>query len=391
MQTARRWRHWHASSLAVLAAAWLFFLLVAVPGGAIPGGAAGERYLYFGWPYVHFLRYEGPEVVASTTLSRPERLRDRLLCDTLNGSRLLVPAADNAILGQGGFWSDPANWRYLNADSPGRILWGGLAANMAACLFGSTAFGALFEFRRRHRRRLLQFTMRDLLACISIAALALAFNRHAAHRAQMDQHILAGLRQKHHRSVEALDISRPERVWLSRLSDYRLTETASWPNQTGSIMIAEPLRTQQPIRCLMVRGSSGFAVRNPFDPRELGRDLQQFADLEELYLEVDDEQFAMLDYLPAERIRAVTIDGPVTQFASLTRFHHLERLTLTEQVIASEEIDPRLVELLRQLPALKVLQIRSYFRRHDLTPIQRRLPGVHVTLDYQAMGGFSAF
>jgi hypothetical protein len=387
------------------------FVLVAVPGDSVRETPSASGFAYFGWPYVHYILYERKPNITGFTTTLDQTVQDRLLRETRNGFRLLVPAFRGETNIDDRFWSDPKNWSYVRPNSAGRTLWGGLGVNFCLAFAVSTGLSALYEIRRRRRKRVLQFTMLDLLLCVLVIGLTLGVSRFGSRQLERDQLLLGELRERYPDVVEVRGVFRPERLWMSRLADHRLGELGRWSWDSGLTGIMEIFRHPQPVSDLSVRGTRPHGDRLNFDPRNLAREINRFRDLDSLTLvSLDSQQMELLEHIHAERIRAISLLSGSAVLESLTRFRELRKLDLREIDLETAPFPPpRLLQLeeltvsydfmgktaldwIRELPKLRVLYVRSTYRITDLDRIQRHLTGVHVTEEWEMMGGgYAAF
>jgi hypothetical protein len=198
---------------------------------------------------------------------------------------------------------------------------------------------------------------------------------------------------------------------MSRLADHRLGELERWSWDSGLTGIMEVFRYSQPVTDLSVRGHRSHGDRLTFDRRNLAREINRFPDLDSLTLiSLDAQQMELLEHIHAGRIRAISLLWGSGQLKSLTRFPELRKLDLREidletaafpapKLLRLEELTvsydcmgEKALDWIRELPELKVLYVRSTNRIRDLDRIQRRLPDVHVTEEWEIMGGgYSAF
>jgi hypothetical protein len=120
-------------------------------------------------------------------------------------------------------WSDASNWRVFSKHG----VWyrWSFIANLSISFAIALAMGGMFEWRRRHRKSVLQLTLMEIIVVLSFAGISIATYRWAAERVHLEAIARKAALEGVLMDFECRDLSPG---WLSRLTDnsrYLASET----------------------------------------------------------------------------------------------------------------------------------------------------------------------
>ena len=392
-------------------------MLVGVPGAS--SGRVADRYVHFGYPYVHYLLYERDPTV---TFSKPKEtmFEDSRRSLTSNGTVSLIPAPygdfsstyGGSMFASARFWSSPANWTYWRGNSVGLVFWKGLVVN-AVCLIGASVIVAgLFELRRRRRAKLWQVTTVDLLVGLMAVGLVFGLWQRTRLQNQHDARVVGKIQGELPGALT--DFGSRFRLFPNlfahRLADYRLYDFDGFLEKRGLIRATEIFSPYGAFDSVTLRGRAELAgPRVAFSP-ELADALRQLKSLRRITLVgIDGRHLEILSDLNVGEIQSLVIYGLLggESLSTLSDLPNLRVLELIEFDLGGGEFErPRLdslehlsvepeflnedtIDWIGTLPRLRVLHLHTPFRVENLKEIRGQLPRIHVVEDLQMMGGGS--
>jgi hypothetical protein len=280
-----------------------------------------------GWPFVHLKRCVQRPATSAEQLPMVRSYLQEIADEDLSRPSDSEPGSAG--------WSDPSNWRVFSEYG----VWyrWSFIANLSISLAIVLAMGGMFEWRRRHRKSVLQLTLSEIIVVLSFAGLSFATYRFAKERVQREAIARKAALEGVLVDFESRDLCPG---WLSRLTDnnrylqVKLNDGRSVP--IGWRVVEIKIRD----------GASSFLGQPT--PLELSKSLEELRSVTAIsHWPGGPVTLKILNHYPPEKIKELHFNPTrCNDFQCVSRFTNVESLTFRGVDLESVKFDfPQLPKL----------------------------------------------
>jgi hypothetical protein len=290
----RRWYRLHVSTWTVMLLMSALMTLIEVPGEVVSDGGnyMGEMKFTHGWPSVYFERQWAIPPTSPYFLS----------------------GDDDSVKAP---WRCSCAWTFYEYSRPPKFSLPNFLLDLSLTMVIVLAAGGLFEWRRRKRTRLIQFTLRELLLAMLLTAGAFSW-----------------WRTEHNRRINEQSV----------FNQYGLDRYLSDNKYVGPVLLKKLLGLEN-LDDLYRYGTCMMFEPKPKDVEKCLPLLKNFRCLESLTvhraINIGDEQIAEISELKSLE-ELYLCDAKITNASceTISRFGNLRKLTIANAKLADESIPP---------------------------------------------------